>query len=177
MKTKKQRELVNMGNGYRGDRVSYAAKRPEAQGAAQRDYGKPVNEYSGETKPRVFISFHIEDEAQVNLLRYQAKNSDTLEFTDYSVKEPFDEAWKTQCTERIRQSSVVVVAIGEDTHQREAVLWEIEKAHELGKPVIGMRIYSDKNHKIPQPMIEHGDKVISWEHEALQQELDNRGEN
>lgn len=130
-----------------------------------------MNSYSDGVKPRVFISFHIEDESQVNLLRYQSKNSDTLEFTDYSVKEPFDEAWKTQCTERIRQSSVVVVAIGEDTHTREAVLWEIRKAHELGKPVIGMRIHSDKNHCVPKPMIEHGDKVIPWDLEVLQNEL------
>ena len=122
-------------------------------------------------KPRVFISFHIEDEAQVNLLRYQSKNSDQLEFTDYSVKEPFDEKWKTQCAERIKQSSIVVIAIGEETYRRDAVLWEIRKAHELGKPVIGMRIHSDKNHKIPQPMLDHGDKVLPWKLSTLQAEL------
>jgi hypothetical protein len=113
------------------------------------------------------------DEAQVNLLRHQSKNSKKLEFTDYSVKQPFDEAWKTQCTERIRQSSVVVVPIGEDTHKREAVLWEIRKAHELGKPVIGMRIYKDRNHKVPDPMLEHGDKVVDWSLDELQGEIDN----
>lgn len=91
---------------------------------------------------------------------------------DYSVKEPFDEKWKTQCKERIKNSKVLVVAIGEDTHRREAVLWEIRKAHELGKAVIGMRIYSDKNHKIPEPMREHGDKVIPWKLDGLQNELD-----
>jgi len=161
-----------MGGGYRGGRVSYAAARPGAQAAAQRDGGKGLGQYAPEGKPRVFISFHVADEAQVNLLRHQSKNSDKLEFTDYSVKEPFDEAWKTQCTERIRQSSVVLVMIGPDTYSRPAVLWEIEKAHELGKPVIGMRIYSDKNHRVPQPMLDHGDKVIPWGEEALQKELD-----
>lgn len=141
----------------------------------QKDGNKPqkrIQDYSeGRKKPRVFISFHIDDEAQVNFLRYQAKNSDKLEFTDYSVKEPFDDKWKTRCTERIRQSTVVVIAIGEHTHEREAVLWEIRKAHELGKPVIGMRIHSDKNHKIPAPMKEHGDKVISWNLTILQNEI------
>lgn len=161
-----------MGGGDRGERPSFAATRPGYEAAMRMDRGPPLTEYSYEGKPRVFISFHILDEPQVNLLRYQAKNSDTLEFTDYSVKEPFDEKWKTQCTERIRQSSVVVVAIGEDTHSREAVLWEIQKAHELGKPVIGMRIYSDQNHRVPQPMQEHGDTVIDWNLDALQGELD-----
>ena len=88
------------------------------------------------------------------------------------MKEPFDEKWKTQCTERIKRSSVVVVAIGENTHERLAVDWEIRKAHELGKRVIGMRIYSDKNHKIPKAMIEHRDKIVPWKLKALQSELD-----
>jgi len=122
--------------------------------------------------PRVFISFHMNDEIQVKLFRYQAKTSDKVEFTDYSVKEPFDEKWKTQCTERIKQSTLVVVAIGEDTYSREAVLWEIKKAHELGKPVIGMRIHSTENHRIPEPMKEHGDKIIPWKLDILQNEID-----
>jgi len=95
-----------------------------------------------------------------------------MKFTDYSVKEPFDEKWKTQCTERIRQSSVVVVMIGPETYRREAVLWEINKAYELGKPVIGVRIYKDKNHKIPEPMVEHGTQIIEWSAERIQRELD-----
>jgi DNA-directed RNA polymerase subunit L len=159
-----------MGGGMAANRTQYAPKRyglSEKTTQQSLDY-KP--------KPRVFISFHIEDKYQVNLLRYQSKNSDQLEFTDYSVKEPFDEKWKTQCTERIRQSSVLVVAIGEDTHKREAVLWEIKKAHELDKPVIGMRIYRDKNHVIPAPMKKNGDTVISWNLDDLQSEIDKKME-
>lgn len=159
-----------MGGGPRGGRKSYSSF---GHGDNENQKQTKLSQYQGESrKPRAFISFHIEDEAQVNLLRYQSKNSDQLEFTDYSVKEPFDEKWKTQCTERIKQSSVLVVAIGEETHSREAVLWEIRKAHELGKPVIGMRIHGDKNHKIPQPMLDHGDKVLPWKLSALQAELD-----
>lgn len=159
-----------MGGGIRGERNIYsiASYKKDEKNPQQR-----IQDYSeGRKKARVFISFHIDNEAQVNLLRYQAKNSDTLEFTDYSVKEPFDDKWKTRCTERIRQSTVVVIAIGEHTHEREAVLWEIRKAHELGKPVIGMRIHGEKNHKIPAPMKEHGDKVVSWKLSVLQSELD-----
>jgi DNA-directed RNA polymerase subunit L len=157
-----------MGNGPRGNRERFAERRyiPVSQPR------KSLNDYDNPTKPRVFISFHVDDEAQVNLLRHQAKTSDQLEFTDYSVKEPFDEKWKTQCTERIRQSTIVVVAFGENTHQREAVDWEIRKAHELGKPVIGMRIYNDKNHKIPPAMREHNDRIVPLNLETIQAELD-----
>ena len=122
---------------------------------------------------RSFISFHVEDEAQVDLLRHQAKDDRfDLEFTDYSVKEPFDEAWKTQCTERIRQSSVTIVMIGKDTHSREAVLWEINKSYELGKPVIGVRIYKDENHTIPEQMRQNGAKIVNWKMDEIQQAID-----
>ena len=120
----------------------------------------------------MFISFHVEDEAQVSLLRHQAKNSDKLEFIDYSVKEPFDEKWKTQCTERIKQSSILVVMIGPDTYKREAVLWEINKAYELGKKVVGVRIYRDQYHQIPQPLLVNHAKIIEWDLEKIQGEID-----
>lgn len=165
--------MTELGGGIRGPRESYAATRDEdARSAFESDRGVSLDDYSSDAKPRVFISFHIEDEAQVNLLRHQARNSDQLEFTDYSVKEPFTEEWKRRCEERLKQSSVVVVAIGAETHSRPAVLWEINKAHELGKPVIGMRIHGDKNHKIPQPMVDHGDRVVPWSLDALNNELD-----
>ncbi len=64
------------------------------------------------------------------------------------------------------------MAIGKETHSREAVLWEIEKAHELGKPVIGMRIYCDQNHRVPEPIQEYGDNVIEWNLDVLQAEID-----
>jgi DNA-directed RNA polymerase subunit L len=161
-----------MGGGFRGIRESYAKRRYEPNPIEQHGPQKSLEDYPESSKPRVFISFHVDDENQVNLLRHQAKNSDQMEFIDYSVKEPFDEKWKTQCTERIRQSSVIVVAIGERTHEREAVDWEIRKAHELGKPVIGMRIYSDKNDKVPRAMVEHGDRVVQWNLETIQSEID-----
>jgi DNA-directed RNA polymerase subunit L len=160
-----------MGGGNQDARESFAEKRYESEALSQYKSQQSFKDF-GETKPRVFISFHVEDENQVNLLRHQGKNSDQLEFTDYSVKEPFDEKWKTQCTERIKQSTVVVVAIGEKTHDREAVNWEIRKAHELGKPVIGIRIHSDNNHKIPPAMREHGDRVVPWSLETIQSEID-----
>jgi len=67
------------------------------------------------TRPprNVFISFHIEDEPQVDLLRHQSKDNEFgIHFRDYSVKEPFDSAWKTRCRERIARTSATIVMIG-----------------------------------------------------------------
>ena len=160
-----------MGGGSRSGRPSYAG------GGARSGYSSSLNKYvptnQGTGIRRAFISFHMEDEAQVELLRHQARSDRfDLEFTDYSVKEPFDERWKSQCTERIRQTSVVIVMIGEETHSRPAVLWEINKAYELGKPVIGVRMYKDANHKIPEQMQFNRAKIVNWNMKDIQDAME-----
>lgn len=89
-----------MGGGIRGERRSYSPFRYHDN--ENRKQAK-LPDASGENKmPRVFISFHVDDETQSSLLRHQARTSDQLEFIDYSVKELFDDKWKAQCTERIK---------------------------------------------------------------------------
>lgn len=155
-----------MGGGRRGDRRRYTG------GTSS---GVTLDDYSTDERAsrRVFISFHVEDEAQVELLRQQAKDERfDIEFTDYSIKEPFDDKWKTRATERIKQSSVFICMIGPETYQREAVVWEIDKAYELGKKVIGVRIYTDKDHKIPKPLVDNNAKIIDWNLKDIASELE-----
>lgn len=151
-----------MGGGIRGKR------RRHARGGSG---SSSLASYSA--KRRVFISFHVDDEPQVELLRQQAKDEKyDIEFIDYSVKEPFDNKWKTRCTERIKRSSVFLCMIGPETYKREAVLWEINKAYGLGRKVIGVRIYRDKNHKIPKPLKDNKAKIVHWNLSDIAQELD-----
>jgi hypothetical protein len=120
----------------------------------------------------IFISFDMEDEAQVTLLRIQAKDDRfPFEFRDYSVKEPFEEEWKAHVTERINHTSAVIVMIGENTHLSKAVDWEIREAHKQNKPVFGIRISKGENHPIPQALIEFGDPVINWDTRLLGERL------
>lgn len=128
------------------------------------------------SKPRirnVFISFSVVDEGQINLLRSQAKDPRyDLEFRDYSVKEPFDEKWKTNCRERISQTSATIVAIGQDTAEREAVNWEIEESYRQGKKVIGVRISKERNDPIPIPLREHSAPIVNWNLDEIKEQLD-----
>lgn len=111
----------------------------------------------------VFISFHVEDEAQVELLRLQSKDNEFgLHFRDYSVKEPFDEKWRENCRERISQTSAMIVMIGPDTADRRAVDWEIRESIRQGKKVIGVRIYKNENHRVPAALKEHNCPIINW---------------
>jgi len=136
---------------------------------AERIFKSALQEVEETVKKRekarnIFISFHTEDEAQVNLLRSQAKDQKyDLEFRDYSVKEPFDEKWKTNCRERISLTSLTICMIGPNTAFREAVNWELEESYRQGKKVIGVRIYKDRNDPIPRPLKDHNAPVIDWD--------------
>ncbi len=115
------------------------------------------------TKKRVFISFHMEDLHAKELLAAQARSDRfDLEFINYGLNEPFDERWKTQCRERINNTSTVICLIGEKTWQRPAVIWELETAYHLGKDVIGVRIYRDRWHSVPHPISRNGSTVVNW---------------
>ena len=159
-----------MGGCPRGTRQSYSQ-------TAKTAVNKKVSNYSedGEiqkTKKRVFISFHIDDEYAKQLLTHQAKsNKYDLDFINYAVNEPFDEKWKTQCRERIAMTSTVIVLIGPETYNREAVNWEINEAYSQDKKVIGVRVHRYKNHRIPQQMTENGAKIINWDINRISREL------
>jgi hypothetical protein len=121
----------------------------------------------------VFISFHVADEAQVNLLRAQAKDADFgMEFRDYSVKEPFDEAWKSNCRQQLSLTSMTICMIGPDTATREAVDWELEESFRQGHKVIGVRIYRDRNDPVPAPLLAHKSPITYWNRDGIRNHLD-----
>lgn len=122
----------------------------------------------------VFISFDVdEDKAQVRLLASQARDDRfPFRFRDYSVKVRFEEKWKQGVREKISQTSAVIVAIGGETHESTAVDWEIKEAHRQGKKVIGVRLYKDKNHRVPEALKKYGDKVVTWNAKQIAQELE-----
>lgn len=133
-----------------------------------------IDEEQGEHRRRnVFISFHNEDEAQVDFLRMQAQREEyDLEFNDHSVHEPISEKWRQEVKERISRTSATIVMIGEHTAERPNVLFEINESYRQGKKVIGVRIYGDKNHRIPQPMLENNSSIVAWKLADIQAELD-----
>lgn len=90
-------------------------------------------------KPRVFISFAIEDEKYRDLLVGQACNPRCpFDFVDMSLKQPFDEKWKTQCRQRIRGCHGVIGLISGHTMRAQGARWEINCAKEEGKPILGI---------------------------------------
>lgn len=157
----------NAGGGRSAVELNAEFERHSSEARRRVDEGK-------EGQRNVFISFDVdEDESQVRFLASQAKDDRfPFHFRDYSVKEPFEEKWKERVRERISQTSAVIVAIGEKTHESKAVDWEIREAHRQGKKVIGVRLYKDENHKVPEAIREHGDDVVAWNAKQIAQELE-----
>jgi hypothetical protein len=121
-------------------------------------------------KPRAFISFAAEDAQARDLFVGQGRHPDTpWEIADFSLHEPFENAWKTKTKPRIKGCDVVIVLIGKGTHQAQGALWEIETAKELAVPVFGVHISKDDKGKLPGCMF--GTPVIHWTWEGIAKQI------
>ena len=97
---------------------------------------------------RAFLSFVEEDLNLVNLFRGQAKLQDSeLEFHDYSIKIPFDstnaEYVGSGIAAQIKLATLTVCLYGPTTYESGWVNWELTKTLQLGKPLMGICLYSD----------------------------------
>lgn len=119
----------------------------------------------------VFLSFAMEDQGLANAFRAQARSGRSdLEFRDYSVKEPFERAWKTNVERLIRRCSATICLVGESTWTSDAVDWEIRKSDELGKKLVAVGLGPDvKRH--PRALRELSIAVVPWDIEAIMHEL------
>ena len=94
-----------------------------------------------------------------------------LAFRDYSVKEPFDRAWKTNCERIIRMCSVTICLVGRNTHRSDAVDWEIRKSAELEKGIMAVYL-GERNVVLPRALRELGVRPVPWDIDAVMRELD-----
>lgn len=127
------------------------------------------------TGTRVFISFAIEDKNIRTLLAGQAKSEKSpFEFIDMSVKKPWDNAWKTQCRERIKRCHGMIVLVSKNTFNAEGVLWEINCAQQEGIPVMAMYAGS-KNKGCRPPKILRGVHIHNWSWKNVTKFITNLG--
>jgi hypothetical protein len=102
------------------------------------------------TTPRVFVSFEMEDRWAREFLKQQSsRRADGPSFVDFSVKDPYDRAWKTECKKQIARTRGTIVLIGHTTYASAAVLWEIEETKQQGHHLLGMQIYAGRAQKTP----------------------------
>ncbi|GAA3218341.1 hypothetical protein GCM10017691_01080 [Pseudonocardia petroleophila] len=116
--------------------------------------------------PRAFVSFEMEDRWARDFLVQQAKDKNNdISFVDYSVQDPFDSSWKTECKLRIARTKGTIVLVGPTTYKSEAVLWEIAETVRQGHYIFGIQINRDKTHSIPAGL--PAKNVVRWDFDQI----------
>lgn len=114
-------------------------------------------------KPRIFISYDYDnDKHYKNLLVAWDKNSEfDFSFYDESVDVSVDStdaaAIKRVISARIGGATHLLCLVGKKTHTSGWVAWEIEKAKELKKKLVAVKI--DRENTSPSGLIGAG---VSW---------------
>ena len=111
---------------------------------------------------RVFTAFAVEDKTFRDFLVGQAKlDKSPFEFIDMSVKQPWDQQWKTNCRSRIRGCDGLVALISTNTPKAEGQLWEIQCGYDEKKPVMLMYINNDRP-ALPALLKDKRINIWSW---------------
>lgn len=113
-------------------------------------------------KNRIFISFAIEDAWFRTALVAQARNERSpFEFVDMSVKEPWDNSWKTKCRTKIKSCDGMIALVSKNTRNADGALWEVKCAKEEKIPVKGIYVKADdKPASLPAEFA--GVSVVEW---------------
>lgn len=119
-------------------------------------------------KKIVFVAFAIEDERQRDFLVGQSLNTSTpFEFTDMSVKEPYDEAWKERVRTRIKRSDGIIALVSKNSLNSSGQKWEIACAKEEGKKMLGIWAYKEDRTYLS------GVSTVAWTWDAIAKFIDN----
>ncbi len=126
----------------------------------------------------VFISHHHADDAQVSRftdmlsragheirnssIRAKPANQQRLDRGLVS-----DRAIQRLLRMKMSWASTVVVLIGRETHTRPWVDWEINKAKELGKRIVGVYERGGTENDIPAPFKKYGDALVAWNSDKI----------
>jgi hypothetical protein len=123
------------------------------------------------TKFRIFTSFAIEDANLRTMLVGQGRNKKTpFAFVDMSVKEPWDNAWKTNCRTKIKGCDGVIGIITNNTVKATGQLWELQCAYEEGIPVLLIYGNDDRSSNLPDPV--KGRRINLWTWDNISAFLD-----
>ena len=97
------------------------------------------------------------------------------------MKEPFDseraKCIKRGIRERIRQSSLTIVYVSENTVNSKWVNWEIRESIAMGKGVLVMHKGDSRPKSLPKAIMDNKIPVIPWSHEELTKAIEKQSKN
>lgn len=111
---------------------------------------------------RVFVAFAIEDKWARDRLVGQAANQRTpFEWTDMSVKQPWETDWESRVTTRIKSCDGLLIFATRNTAKATGALFELRTAKQVLIPVMGMYATQD-NRPTSLPSEFAGVRVVDW---------------
>ena len=122
-------------------------------------------------KVGVFFSFEFDrDKKLYGSFFAQSKNKSHHAIRNYSLDEvhpPTDDSWKKEAESKIRQCDIVIVVVGQDTHNAPGVKEEVAIAKRLGKLIFQIQ---------PQGSnyggLDNAGKLIPWKWEKIDAKVD-----
>jgi len=116
-------------------------------------------------RKRIFIAFAKEDQRYRDFLVGQASlKSSPFDFFDFSVKEPWDEKWKTNCRSKIKGCDGLIALISKNTASADGELWEIGCSYEEEIPTMLMWINAERP---AVPTLISGKRINVWSWDNL----------
>ncbi len=64
-------------------------------------------------------------------------------------------------------ASTVIVLVGKDTAKRPWVDWEIQKAHQLGKRIVGVYERGGTENDIPDKLESYASAIVNWNADSI----------
>jgi len=133
---------------------------------------------SDNKRKHLFISHHHQDDAEVtkltNLLSSKGNDvrNSSVRMKPENQRRMDEKKVSNKVIERILQMKIswagtVVVLIGKDTHSRPWVNWEINKANEQGKRIVGVYVRGGTEADIPPSLENYGSAIVNWNTDSI----------
>ena len=121
---------------------------------------------------KIFVSFEFgRDNDLKNSFYKQAEGQSRHSIRNYSLNEPYQEnVWKGKARRAISKCDIVLVLVGQDTHNAPGVLVETDMARSLKKPTI--QILSKAARLNNFEGVPHIEDRIAWKWKTIDKKID-----
>lgn len=132
----------------------------------------------GNKRRHLFISHHHQDDGEVSKLTtllsskgYDVRNS-SVRMKPENQRRMDEKRVSEKVIQRILRMKIswagtAVVLIGKDTHSRPWVNWEVDKAHEQGKRIVGVYVRGGTEADIPPSLEKYGSAIVNWNADSI----------